>query len=125
MTMSEIAKKMILVIIICVFAILIVGAALAYFRAAEFLPIALGAAIGAATSILKTLMIDRTVKKVAGMEPGRAGNYVRMQHFLRFGITGVLLVAAALIPFVNLLSAAAGVLSFQAAALSMKRFVGG
>ena len=121
MKLSAIAKRMILVIIICTFVILIIGAVLAFLHMGEFLPVALGAFFGVAISVLKVIMIDRTVKNVAGMEADTAGKYVRIQHFLRFGITGALLVIAALVPFINLLSAAAGVLTFQVATMSMRR----
>ena len=124
MKLSEIAKRMILVIVICVFVIIAAGTVLSFVHTAELLPIALGAVFGAAVSILKVLMIDRTVRKATDMAPETVGNYVRMQHFLRFALTGVLFVVAAIVPFINIFSAAAGILSFQAATMSM-RGIGG
>ena len=123
MKLSEMAKRMVLVIIIIIPLLLIVAAVLTFLHITEFLPAALGVVFGASISILKVIMIDRLVKRVPAMEPGKAANYVRIQHFLRFGLTGILLVAAALAPFVDLLAAAAGVLSFQAALLLMRKRV--
>ena len=120
MKLSDIAKRMIRVIVICAYIIIIVGAVLSFLYTAKFLPIALGAVFGAAISILKVIMIDRTVKKTVGMKPETAGNYVRMQHLLRFAVTGVLFIVAAMVPFINIFSAAAGILSFQAATMSMR-----
>ena len=124
MKLSDIAKRMVLVIVICTFAILAACAVLAFLHITEFVPAALGAMLGAAISISKVVMIDSTVKKIAGMESERAGSYVRMQHFLRFGLTAILLAIAAIAPFIDLISATAGVLSFQAATLSMRRTAG-
>ena len=124
MKLSEMAKRMIFVIVKCIVVIIAAGIVISLVHTAKFMPIVLGAFFGAGISILKVLMIDRTVKRAADMEPGTVGNYVRMQHFLRFALTGVLFVVAAIVPFINVFSAAAGILSFQAAAMSM-RGIGG
>ncbi|MCL2508866.1 MAG: ATP synthase subunit I [Oscillospiraceae bacterium] len=120
MRLSDIAKKMILVI--CVSLLVIVAAGAAYYRSLMLLPFALGAFSGATLNVLKVFMLDRAVKKIAGMEKERAGNYARVQHFLRFLLTGAVLVIAALVPFINIWGAAAGVLTYNIAALFMKRF---
>ena len=117
MTMSEIGKKMLPAIVLCVFVIMAVGLVFAILQKIQFLPVALGAVLGAALSVAKVIMIDRTVKKVATMEAGAVGNFVRIQHFLRFVLTAAVLVVAAVVPFINLYSAAAGILSFQAAVM--------
>ena len=119
--LSEMATRMIYVIAICVVVILFVGALLAYLDIARFLPIALGAVFGAAISVLKVIMIDMTVKKVTGMDTVKVSNFVRGQHILRFVLTGVLFVVAAIVQFINIYSAAAGVLSFQAATMSTRK----
>ena len=119
--MSALVKRMILVIIICVVIITIVGAVLAIMGKTAFLPVLFGALFGAAISIVKILMIERTVNKAADMDTESVGNYIRVQHLFRFVITGALFVVAVFVPFVNTYSAAAGILSFQAATLSMRQ----
>ena len=121
MKLSAIAKRMILVTVFCFFIIVAIGALLAVLNVAEFWPLAFGAVFGTAISLLKIIMIERTVAKASCMSAEKVGNYVRMQHLFRFAITGVLFIAAAIIPIINIYSAAAGILSFQAAAVSSRR----
>ncbi|MCL2045393.1 MAG: hypothetical protein FWG88_03295 [Oscillospiraceae bacterium] len=118
--MSKIAKKMILVIISCGIFIATVGILLSYMQISSFLPVFLGTIFGVAISIIKVVMIDGAVNRITGLETQTVSAYVHLQHILRFGITGVLLVVAALVPFINIYSTAAGVLSFQVASLSVR-----
>ena len=120
MTLSKIAKRMIFVIVLSIPVIILAGFALSFLYKAAFLPIAIGAFFGAAISVMNVAMIDRAVNKVINMAPEAAGKYVRIQHFLRITLTGGLFLVAAIVPIVNTYSAAAGVLSFQAATMSMK-----
>jgi len=121
MKLSDIATKMLWVI--CVLLLLLVAGSIAYYRSLLFLPFAYGALLGAAVNMVKVVMLDRTVKKAVGMESNDAGNYVRLQYFLRFVLTGAVLVLAAKVPFISIWGAAAGILTMQFAAFCAKRFV--
>ena len=118
--LSDMAKRMMLVVC-ALLPVLIAGSAI-YYRSLSFLPFALGAVMGTALGAAKIVMLDRMVSKVVGMEPARAGNYVRVQQLLRLLLTGIVLVIAALVPFISLWGAAAGVLTYQIAVYSLKWF---
>ena len=118
--MSDIAKRMMLVVGALWLAL--VAASAAYYRSMDCLPFALGSLLGVALNVLKIVMLDRAVRRAVQMEEASAGGYVRMQHFLRFLLTGVVFLAAALVPFLSLWGAAAGVLTLQVALFFAKRF---
>jgi len=115
MKLSAIAERMILVV--CVSLLVLIAASLAYFRSLEFLPFSLGALLGAATNVSKIIMLERAVDKAVGMETKRAENYLRIQYLLRYVITGVVLAASILVPFLNIWGAALGILTMPVAAL--------
>ena len=117
--MSDVAKKMTWVI--CALLLLLIAGGAVYYRSLEALPFAYGSLLGCGVNILRIFLLDRAVKKTVGMDPAQAANYVRLQYLLRFVLTGVVLVLAALVPLINIWGAAAGVLSYQVAALSLKR----
>lgn len=119
MKLTAVAKKMILFLFI--FLLVLVGFGFACYHSRTAFPFALGSFLGVALSIGKVILLSRTAQKVAEMEKERAANYVRVQQFIRFLLTGMVLVLSAVIPFINLYSTAAGVLSFQIALLFMKR----
>ena len=58
--------------------------------------------------------------KALTMEQKKAGNYVSIQHLLRFLLTGVVLVLGAILPQISLWGVAAGVLAFQLALYNIK-----
>jgi hypothetical protein len=87
----------------------------------DFLPFALGALLGVLLNAVKVILLDRTVSKVLGDEKVNAGNFVRWQHFLRFSLTALVFLLAALVPFISILGTAAGVLTLQAAVFFAKR----
>jgi len=113
---------MIWVILILLPVIVIAG--ILYYRSWGAVSFVHGTFWGAALNIIKIVMIDRAVDKIAGMEKDKAENFVRLQHLLRFALTGIVLVSAALLPnsIINIWGAAAGVLTFQAATFSLKVF---
>ena len=119
--MSDIAKRMMTVI--GALLLLLVAASAVYYRSLAFLPFAFGALLGVALNVGKIIMLDRTVGKAVRMEQKDAGNYVRLQHFLRFALTGLVFLAAALIPFISIWGAAAGVCTLQVALFFTKREV--
>jgi len=120
MKLSNMAKRMMLIVIISLFA-LIAGSVI-YYRSTAFLPFAYGAFLGTALNAAKIIMLDRTVKRVVAMEALQAGNYARVQHLLKFLLTGLVLVVAAVVPFINIWGTASGVLSYQIAVYSLKYF---
>ena len=120
MKLSKIANKMIRVVVICSLLITAMGAVLTALKISKFVPIVLGVILGSTVSILRVVMIDRTVKKLTSMETENPSGYVSLQHILRFVVSGVIMTIAAVVPFINTYSAAAGVLSFQAATMSVR-----
>jgi len=120
MGLSDIAKRMLLVV--GALWLLLVAASAIYYRSMDFLPFALGALLGVALNVVKILMLDRAVKNAVRMDEVRAGGYIRLQHFLRLMLTGLVFVLAALVPFISLWGAAAGVLTLQVALFFAKRF---
>jgi hypothetical protein len=84
-------------------------------------PFALGVALMAGLNVAKVCLIERTVKKTVEIEKAGSGRtYIRLQYFARFGLTAVVLIVAALAPFIDIWGAVAGVMSFQIAAFSLK-----
>jgi len=123
MKLNDIAKKMIFVLCILL-AVITVGSAI-YYRSLAFLPFATGALLVVALNIVKIVMLDHAVDKALTMTEGKsAGNYMRVQYFLRFILTGAVLVFAATSPYINLWGAVAGVFTMPVAAYSMKIFYG-
>ena len=98
---------------------LLAGGAAVFYRSWAFLPFAGGALLGTALNIAKVALLDRAVKKLAGMDAAKAGGYTFLQSLLRFLLTGGVLVLAAWVPFVSLWGAAASILVYQAALYSM------
>lgn len=118
MEMSGIKKKM--TITICILFIVFSLASVIYYRSLDCLPFIIGALLGCAVSIAKVILLARAVDKSLEKDTKTAGNYVRLQHFLRLLLTGAVLLLAALVPGINLWGAAAGVLSFQVAIYLLK-----
>jgi len=118
MKLSEAAKRMILVV--CISLVVLIAGSIAFYRSMEFLPFALGAVLGVATNIVKIVMLERAVNNAVGMETKKAENYLRMQYFLRYIITGAVLAAAILLPPFNIWGAALGIFTLPIAALFAK-----
>lgn len=119
--MSGIAKRMTRVV--GVLFLLMVAASAAYYRSLSFLPFALGALLGVALNVGKIVMLDRTVNKAVQMEQKDAGNYVRLQQLLRFVLTGMVFLVAALVPYISIWGAAAGICTLQVSVFFAKREV--
>jgi len=120
MKISNIAKRMLFTVCISFF-ILIAGSVI-YYRSLTFLPFAYGAFLGTVLNIIKILMLENTVKKAVSMDSVKAGNYARVQHLLKFLLTGAVLLIAAVVPFINIWGAAFSVLAYQIAVYSLKYF---
>ena len=119
MNLSDVAKKMIKVI--CISLLALVAASAAYYRSMSFLPFAIGASLGAGHNVLKIGMLDRAVEKSMAMEAKKARNYMLVQYFLRFSLTALVLIFSALVNFISIYGATAGVLTYQIAAFTIKR----
>ena len=115
MKLSVIAKKTMSAILLCNMAIALVFFIFALINKSDVLPYIYGVLAGTGISLLKVAMIERAVKRVAEMAIVSVGPYVGMQHLIRFGITGMLMVAVANLQDIDILSTAASVLSFQVA----------
>jgi len=123
MKLNDIAKKMIFVL--CILLVVIIATSAVYYRSFEFLPFAIGTSLVVALNIIKVIMLDRAVDKALAMTEGKdAGNYIRLQYFLRFILTGAVLVFAAVSPYVNLWGAVAGIFTMPIAAHLMRFFHG-
>ena len=116
LSLSTGAKRMIA--LIAGQCLVIIAGSAVYFRGAGFLPFAYGVLLACALNCGKVLLIERTVKRAA---QGSLGAWGGTQYLVRFLLTGAVLVLAAVIPFINLWGAAAGVLTYQVALFSMRR----
>jgi hypothetical protein len=84
-------------------------------------PFALGVILMAGLNIAKVFMIERTVNRTAEIdEVGYGKVYIRLQYLIRFGLTAVVLIVAAITDFIDIWGAVAGVFTFQIAAFSLK-----
>ena len=111
MKMYEITKKMI--VAIGVLSLLIIGGGVIYYRSVDCLPFIVVTLLGSGVSVLKVKLLADGVDKSLKMEAKAAANYIRLQHFLRLLLVGVVLLLAALVPWISLWGAAAGVFTFQ------------
>lgn len=75
----------------------------------------LGVALGTVVSLVKLLMIERTVEKAVDMDPQNAKNYVNSRSSFRFVLTIVIVVLAIKIPFFNILGVIVGLILTQPA----------
>lgn len=113
MKLSDIAKRMVKVVI--VIALLCVIASIIYHRSLEFLPFLFGIILGSAVSIVKISLIDRTVDKALDMEKNKSSKYLALQNTLRLLLSGVVLVIGAIVPQVSIWGVAAGIFAFPLA----------
>ncbi|MGI5900684.1 MAG: ATP synthase subunit I [Christensenellales bacterium] len=121
MKISDLAKRFLL--IICILAALFIAGSVIYYRSSSCLPFVYGVVLGSAASVVKVIILDKTVDKALNMEKKAASNYARLNHVLRLLLTAAVLVLAALVPGISLWGAAAGILAFQAAVYIQRWFV--
>ncbi|MCL2162995.1 MAG: ATP synthase subunit I [Oscillospiraceae bacterium] len=116
MKVSTLVKKM--SIIICVLALAIICGGAVFYRSLEAVPFAIGVMSTSALNILKAIMIERTTRKAIDLtEENEGKNYVRLQYIIRYLLTGLVLVAAALTPFISLWGAILGIFTLQLSAI--------
>lgn len=111
-------KKFILLTVLCSAAILLIGS----FFVSDVLGFIVGVVMGCVISVLKIILLARTLDNAINMQKGDISNYMRLQYILRYSLTSIGLVVAALIPFIDLFGAIGGVLSMYLAAYMMKIF---
>lgn len=75
-----------------------------------------GLFFGGIFSILKIKLMENTMSKAVQKDSVKAQTYVSMHYFMRYILTGIVLVVAALEPSISIYGAALGVLSLKAAA---------
>lgn len=102
-----------MIVAIGVLSLLIIGGGVIYYRSVDCLPFIVGTLLGSGVSVLKVKLLADGVDKSLKMEAKAAANYIRLQHFLRLLLVGVVLLLAALVPWISLWGAAAGVFTFQ------------
>jgi len=120
MKLSGNAKSMLSAI--GVSSLLFIAAGAVYYRSAEAFPFAYGVMLTSALNAVKVVLIERSVARVV-RESAQSGKAVlQFQYLLRYALTAVVLVLAALAPFISLWGAIAGVFTFQIAAYAMKFF---
>lgn len=118
MKLSDIAKRMIKVILII--SLICITGSIIYYRSTEFLPFLYGVLLGGLTSILKVYLLDRSLDKSLAMEEKKAISYLTLQNIIRMILSGLALVIGALVPLISIWGVAAGILAFSLAAYSEK-----
>ncbi len=76
----------------------------------------MGLLFGLIFSILKLQLMKNTIKKAVRMSESKAQKYANAQYMIRYALTGVVLVVAALEPSIDLLGVFFGLLSMKVAA---------
>ena len=109
-----------MILVICVSALVLIAGGIvlilvvASLPSKEAFPYAIGVLLSSALNVAKVCMLERTVQKTLDMEDADAGkNFVRLQYLLRYLLTGVILVVAALTPFINIWGAILGIFTLQ------------
>lgn len=69
----------------------------------EIFNFAYGVFFGTIFSVLKLMLLERSLKKSVNMPEGQAQNYVRLHYMLRYFLTGAILAIAALKGFAVLI----------------------
>ena len=75
-----------------------------------------GILFGLIFSILKLMLMKKTIEKAVTMPAEKAQVYTNVQYMLRYILTGVVLVVAALEPSIDILGVFFGLLSMKVAA---------
>lgn len=113
MKLSNLAKRMIVAILI-VTLVCLIGSVL-YYRSLGFFPFLFGLVLGSGVSIAKVILLERAVDKALSMDKERAGTYVSIHHLFRLLLTGIALFIGAVVPQISLWGAAAGIFAYQVA----------
>ncbi|MEE1073631.1 MAG: ATP synthase subunit I [Cellulosilyticum sp.] len=82
----------------------------------------IGLVFGLVFSILKLMLMKNSIKKSITMPEAKAQRYANVQYMIRYLLTGIVLLVAALEPTINLLGVFLGLLSMKVGAY-MQLFV--
>ena len=118
MNLSKMANKMIRTILIVAGIALVIS--IIYYRSLAFLPFLFGVVLGALSSIVKVILLDRTVNKAVSMEKKAAQRYVSRQQLVRMLVSAVPLLIGAFVDGVSIWGAVVGVLAYQLGAYSTR-----
>lgn len=108
---SETAKR----IIISMTAISLIFLGIGIFFINNQIAYAKGIIFGTVFSILKLLLLERTINKSLDMSKSGAQNYARAHYMLRYLLTGVVLAVGALEPSISLLGVIIGIFCMRPA----------
>ena len=75
-----------------------------------------GILFGLIFSILKLILIKNTIEKAVTMPEGKAQKYTNVHYMIRYILTGIVLLVAALEPSIDILGVFFGLLSMKVAA---------
>ncbi|MCL2372214.1 MAG: hypothetical protein FWC78_02285 [Defluviitaleaceae bacterium] len=122
-TIDAVANKMLVMIIIA--AVIIAAAGAVFHREmGAALAFAFGVAMSAGVNAFKVFLLKKAVNTAVGMGTSRAAtNHLRVQYFLRYLATAVVLVAAVFIPFVDFFGAVFGIFTLAIASYGLKFFI--
>lgn len=76
----------------------------------------IGLVFGLVFSILKLMLMKNSIKKAVTLPEAKAQTYTNVQYLIRYVLTGVVLLVAALEPSISLLGVFLGLLSMKVAA---------
>ncbi len=119
---SPTCKKMVL-INFAITAVILVVALFFFTQPEQQFDFAKGLIFASVFSALKTVLLERNLRKAVNMSSDAATNYSRLHYFLRYILTGVMLFVAAKISPVCLFGAAAGLIPIQFAAYFVNLFL--
>ena len=98
-----------------------------FHRSIEALYFAIGVILTSSLNVGKVFLLERTVQKTLEMDdPDSGKNYVKLQYLLRYGLTGLVLLAAGLIhvhvdpPFISIWGAVFGIFTLQISVISVR-----
>lgn len=74
------------------------------------IPLILGVIFGTLIGILNFLELERTLIKAAKMNPNKAQSYATRKYFLRYGITGVVLLISIKASYISVIGTVIGLL---------------
>lgn len=109
--LSDVSKK----IIITLLAISLVAFGIGAFIVNDIIAYAKGLAFGTLFTILKLILLERTLNKSINMPAANASNYARLHYMMRYFLTGVVLVVSALEPSINMFGVIIGLIILRPA----------
>ena len=121
MKLSPMAKK--IAGMICVLALVFILISVVFFRSWEFWPFAVGVLMGAVFSLVRIILLDRSVDRAIAKGTSFKKSTAVLQSLLRLILAALILILAAISGFPSMLwGTGAGILTMPLAAFSMKFF---